>query len=475
MRPPLSPHLDTDLLIVGAGPTGLAAAAQALQAGLRVRLIERRRERAQRSKALVLHARTMEALELLGCAEPLVARGARFRALHVHTHPGQHRSTVDLLDRAWGDTAYPYWLSVPQYETERVLEDRVMALGGALEWCTQLTGLVQHGDHVEATLEGPDGAARAHRARWVLGCDGGRSTTRSLAGLTMERRELGVHFALADVRTTTDLPGDEGHAVLADAGVLLIVPMPEPGVWRLIAHVDAATPTLDAAGWQALVTERAGMDLGITGMGWRSRFALSSGVAPRLQQGRVFLLGDAAHVHSPVGGQGLNTGIQDAQNLVWKLALAAEGALSPADEAQLLASYADERHPIATAMVRATERATQLLTVRSPVLRAIRRTLARLVLRSDRLKDRLGRGVGMLDLRTAGHARLPNPALPGGRRLYDAVQPTRPLRLRLDDRELVVRPDRVAAAPGAWPLLDTLPLDTLRHDTLRHDTKEPTA
>jgi 2-polyprenyl-6-methoxyphenol hydroxylase-like FAD-dependent oxidoreductase len=459
----------TDLLIIGAGPTGLTAAAQALQAGLRVRLVERRAERARRSKALVLHARTMEALELLGCAAPLVARGARFRALHIHTHPGRHRSTVDLLDRAWGDTEYPYWLSVPQYETEQVLEARVGALGGTLEWSTALTGLVQHDDHVEATLEGPDGTER-HRARWVLGCDGGRSTTRELAGLRMERTELGVTFALADVHTTTDLPGDEGHMVFADAGVLLIVPMPEAGVWRLIAHVDPDAPALDAAGWQALVRARSGFDLGITGAGWRSRFALSSGVAPRLREGRVFLLGDAAHVHSPVGGQGLNTGIQDAQNLVWKLALAAEGALAPAQSAALIDSYAEERHPIATAMVRATERATRLLTLRSPLLRAVRRNAARLLLRSARLKNLLGRGVGMLDLRTAGHARLPNPTLGSGRRLYGAVRPSRPVRLQLEDRALVVRPDRVAAPPGTWPVLDTLDLDTLDLDTLDLDT-----
>lgn len=441
----------TDLLVVGAGPTGLAAACDALRHGLSVRVIERRASRAEHSKALVVHARTMEVFERLGCADEVLAAGARFAALHVHTRPGRASTRVDLLDRRWGDTKYPFWLSTPQYEVERVLERRLAAAGCSPAWSTELVSLTPSTDHVTATLRDAAGQTHTHRARWVLGCDGGRSTTRELVGISLRRNELGVSFALADVTTGSDLPGDEGHMVWADEGPLLIVPMPAPGVWRLIAQVDAATPALDAAGWDALVRGRAGLDLAVREMGWHSRFELTSGVSERLREGRVFLLGDAAHVHSPVGGQGLNTGVQDAHNLVWKLAMTARGDVTGAAAEALLDSYEAERHPIALDMVRSTERATRLITARNPLFMSLLRAVAPRALRLPRVADRLGRGVGMLNLTTGGRPRLPNPALPAGGHLYDRVDPLRPTLLAWKGERLLVRPDGVIARLGELP------------------------
>lgn len=440
--------LKTDLLIVGAGPTGLAAACDALRHGLTVRLVERRESRAPYSKALVVHARTMEILERLGCAEAILKGGAKFRALNIHTRPGKQRTRVDLLDRSWGDTRYPFWLSIPQYDVEQALEDKLASAGLRPEWSTGLVALEQAGDEVVATLQASDGTTHRHRARWVLGCDGGRSTTRDLVGVRMNRTALGVSFALADVQTRSELAGDEGHMVWADEGLLLVVPMPAPGVWRLIAQVDASVPELDAAGWNALVQRRSGMDLQVQSTGWSSRFDLSSGVSETLRRGRVFLLGDAAHVHSPVGGQGLNTGVQDAHNLVWKLALMARGEVTGEAAEVLLDSFEAERHPMAVAMVTTTERMTRLITGRTPLFKAVLRVVAPQLLKVSRLKDRLGRGVGMLDLRTAGRPRLPNPEIAGGERLHDRLHPTRPTRLSHGARSWLVRPDGVVAHPG---------------------------
>lgn len=443
----------TDLLVIGGGPTGLAAAVDALRHGLTVRIIERRAERAEYSKALVVHARTMEVFERLGCAEAVLKLGARFRALHVHTIPGRERTRVDLLDLRWGDTRYPHWLSVPQYEVERALEARLAESGAHLEWSTELVALEQRASDVVATLRGPDGGEQRHVARWVLGCDGGRSTTRDLIHVTMQRTELGVTFALADVMTDSELVGDEGHVIVADEGLLLIVPMPAEGVWRLIAQVDDATPELDATSWGALVTRRSGIDLKVRSMGWNSRFKLASGVSETLRRGRVFLLGDAAHVHSPVGGQGLNTGVQDAHNLIWKLALVDRAELPVEKREPLLDSYATERHAAAEAMVRGTERMTRLLTGRRRFVFGALRRLAPVALRFDRVRDRLGRGVGMLDLRTEGRARLANPELAPGVRLHDKITSLHPTLLRWNGQELLVRPDLVVANRGELPHL----------------------
>lgn len=222
---------------------------------------------------------------------------------------------------------------------------------------------------------------------------------------------------------------------LAPEGLLLIVPMPEPGRWRIIAHEPEPSSTpIDASFLDTLIHRRAGIDFGSHAVCWTSRFDLSNGVANRYRRGRVFLAGDAAHVHSPVGGQGLNTGVQDAHNLLWKLA-AVRNASSDATEA-LLDSYDAERRPVAEKMVAATARATGLLTRRSGTLRRLLGRLAPLVLARPRVRARLGRGVGMLEVAYrrgpalgrgswAGR-RMPNPLLSTGGRLHERLDPLHP-------------------------------------------------
>lgn len=436
----------TDLLIVGAGPTGLAAGCDALRHGLTVRLVERRASRALESKALVVHARTMEAFEVMGCATEVEAAGQRFRALNVRPTQTANPVRIDLMGRNWGDTKYPYWLSVPQFEVERALEARFLALGGRVEWNTSLEGLTEVAEGVDATLSAEGGTLK-HRARWVLGCDGGRSPTRALVGLELPRQGLGVTFALADVWTNGTLVADEGSVVLTSHGVLLIVPMPTPGLRRLIAQVPADFDASKLESWSRLVQQRTGLELGLERLGWNSRFDLTGGVATRFRKGRIFLLGDAAHVHSPVGGQGLNTGVQDAHNLVWKLAMVHAGL----EGETLLDSYEAERRPIAQDMVRMTTLATRVLTLKHPVARVVRGLVGRLLVRTPLFQDQLSRRVGMLNLESDGQPRLENPVLPDGRRLHDVLDPLRPTLLSWHGREVMVRPDRVVARTGLLP------------------------
>jgi 2-polyprenyl-6-methoxyphenol hydroxylase-like FAD-dependent oxidoreductase len=433
---PAAAPVDVDVLVVGAGPTGLVAAGEAVRHGLTVRIVDASPGRSTFSKALVVHARTMEVFDTMGVAAAVLAEGTPFVALNVHPDGRRRVTRVDLLDLPWGDTAYPFWLSIPQYATERVLEEHLAKAGVDVGWQVSLDSLREHGDHVEASLEHRDGTTEVLHSRWLIGCDGGRSRVREQAGLRLRRTSTGVTFVLADIITTAPLAADEGHVFLDGDGLVLIVPMPEPGRWRVIAQehrsATGTSRTVDSGYLDELVRTRTGLDLSRHEVVAGSRFDLSQGVADRYRRGRVFLAGDAAHVHSPVGGQGLNTGVQDAHNLLWKLGLARR--VPPAAAQRLLDSYQEERRPVAAAMVAGTARATALLTTRHRLLRRAVGRIAALVIALPVVRSKLGRGVGMLELgyprgrlctgnsRAAGR-RMPNPVLRGGGRLHERLDP----------------------------------------------------
>lgn len=437
---------DHDILILGAGPTGLTAANEAVRHGLSVRVVDAKPHRSTYSKALVVHARTLEVFAVMGVADAVRAAGQPFAALNVTPVAGRPPIRIDLMRLAWGDTRYPYWLSIPQYETERCLEEHLAAQGVAVGWQVSFAGLVDHGDHVAVQLVGVRGAETC-RARWVIGCDGGRSPVREAAGLGFEGASLDETFVIADAIGDPGLPEDEGAAVLARDGLIFVVPMPEPGRWRIIAHLADHPPEqavdIDLAFVDRLLARRLGVTFGARDLAWTSQFVLKQGVARRYRAGRVFIAGDAAHLHSPVGGQGLNTGVQDAHALIWRIALAERaGPGAPA----LLDSYEAERRAVAQAMVRGTSVATRLMTVRNRVLRRLRGAAARVALRVGRVQQRLGRGIGMLELAYADSpivlpgprgaagpgGRMPDPAADGGR-LGDRLDRRRHSVVVLDD------------------------------------------
>ena len=432
---------DVDLIVIGAGPTGLTAACEARRLGLSVVIIDRKEHRSTFSKALVVHARTMEVMETMGVSERVRAAGASFDALNAHFGSSE-AVRMDLRGLDWGDTRYPYWLSIPQYETERCLEEHLIALGGAVRWRTSLESLEQDQDSVSVTLRGPNGVVESLRAQWAIGCDGGGSATRRALGVAMERESLEETFVLADVHTTQALAEAEGHAWYGEGGLVLLVPMPEAGLFRLIAHmperVEGERFTLDEAFLDGLILERAGFELGAHELAWTSQFDLHQGLAERYRVGRIFLAGDAAHVHSPVGGQGMNTGIQDAHNLLWKLALSRD--LEPAAAELYLDSYQQERRATAKAMVQGTGRATRVLTSKQHFVGMLLRALGPYLASTQLVQEQLGRAVGMLDLvyqdsavlqempavglgQPSPGSRLPNPVLAEATRLHDLLDP----------------------------------------------------
>ncbi|HLV57296.1 MAG TPA: FAD-dependent monooxygenase [Natronosporangium sp.] len=353
----------TEVLIVGAGPTGLSLAVQLAAHGVRPRLIDRAADRAHESRALAVQPRTLEVLAAAGLSDRLVAAGNPAVRLQLHG-PGR-RVEVKVFDLGLADTAYPYLLLVSQAETERILLAHLATAGVRVERRTELVDLHQTGDAVVATLRHLDGRTEVATSRYLVGCDGAHSTVRRLSGIAFHGGTYPRTFVLADL-AVDGVPGrgaadglDPGaaHAFLSRTGVLFFFPLGHPAPWRLIAMRPPGDPTpagapVALADLQALAdAHRAGVRL--RDPVWMTNFRLHHKVAVRYRRGRVFLAGDAAHIHSPAGGQGMNTGIQDAVNLGWKLAQVARGRAGD----DLLDTYESERLPVGRAVLRLTDRA----------------------------------------------------------------------------------------------------------------------
>ena len=361
---------DVDVLIVGAGPTGLTLAAQLARYRTSFRIVDRQLDRVHESRALAVQPRTLEVLAGLGVSEEMIERGNR--AVHVQMHFGRRTVPVQLFDVGLDDTAYPYLLFLAQAETERILGAYVASRGGRLERGVELTELVQTDRAVSCRLRHRDGRTEVLNARYVVGCDGAHSAVRELAGIAFEGSAYPQTFVLADLEADGIEPGS-AHAFIAANGILFFFPLGVPATWRLLAmrpRTDA--PTLERpvtlGEVQALVDAYVPNPVRVRDPVWMTNFRLHNRGAVRYRAGRVFLAGDAAHIHSPAGGQGMNTGIQDSVNLGWKLALVTKGFADPS----LLDSYEPERAPVGRFVLRGTDRVFTVATSRSPVLRFAR-------------------------------------------------------------------------------------------------------
>jgi 2-polyprenyl-6-methoxyphenol hydroxylase-like FAD-dependent oxidoreductase len=375
-----------DVLVVGAGPTGLTLAAQLQACGAAVRIVDRQPDRVHESRALAVQPRTLEVLRGLGITRELVARGND--AVWLQLHAGERVVTVRLFGLGLADTAYPFLLLVSQAETEDLLNARLAVRGVEVERRVELVGFRPDPDGVTCTLRRDDGRTEQVRTRYLVGCDGAASTVRHGAGIPFAGGAYQQTFVLADLEVD-GLDRDSAHAWLGAAGILLFFPLGRPASWRLVGmhptrhgRGDAVRPSLEEL--QALADAFTGGRLRLRDPVWRTYFRLQHRHAAHYRAGRVFLAGDAAHVHSPAGAQGMNTGIQDAWNLGWKLALVARGV---ADRA-LLDTYDAERRPVGSFVVRFTDRAFAVATSTNPLIRALRTQavprLLPLALRSDR-------------------------------------------------------------------------------------------
>jgi 2-polyprenyl-6-methoxyphenol hydroxylase-like FAD-dependent oxidoreductase len=394
-----------DVLIVGAGPTGLTLALHLAAFGVQARVVDRGLDRVHESRALAIQPRTLEVLTRFGITDDLVACGNP--AVQLRMHVRGRVLAVPMFDLGLADTAYPYLLFLSQAETERILEAHLAAAGVTVDRGVELVDLSSTPDAAVATLRHRDGREEHVLARYVVGCDGAHSTVRRLAGIGFgfgfEGSSYPQTFVLADVEADRVEPG-AAHVFLSERGMLFFFPLVTPAAWRLLAMRPRTDPTpadapVTLADVQAITDSYTDGTVQLHDPVWMTNFRLHHRAATHYRAGRVFLAGDAAHVHSPAGAQGMNTGIQDAVNLGWKLAHTLQGVADPA----VLDTYEPERAPVGTMVLRFTDRAFTIATSTNPIVRFARTRLAPAVIPLA-LKAKAGRAyafrtVSQLDIR----------------------------------------------------------------------------
>ncbi|MFA6209845.1 MAG: FAD-dependent monooxygenase [Candidatus Obscuribacterales bacterium] len=354
------------VLVVGAGPTGLTLALELIRRGISCRLIDKLPEPGDKSKALAIHARSLEMFETMGLAEKLIAEGNIVGGFSMHTG----KTRLARVSTAEIDSPYPFILMLPQCDIERILTAQFISMGGSIERGVELVNLSEPSSVVTASLSHLDGETETAEFKWVVGCDGAHSIVRKLLKLPFEGTEYAEQFVLADVDIQSGIAEDEVSTYFHEDGALVFFPMGKHR-FRTMANVAESTVSGDAptlSFMQDLLDKRGPGDVKILKTHWLAWFRIHRRSVSTYRVGHTFVAGDAAHIHSPVGGQGMNTGMQDAYNLAWKLALVIQ-ANAPDN---LLNSYQEERHPVGQELIKGTDMATKLAFLRNPVAKQIR-------------------------------------------------------------------------------------------------------
>ena len=364
------------ILVVGAGPVGMTMASELARYGVPVRIVDMAAQRTDKSKALVLWSRTLELLDRGGGADPFVNAG--FKAKAVNFTAGD--KAIGRVSMESVQSPYPYGLMLPQSETERLLEERLGSLGVVVERQVQLTSFQRSSDGFNAVLRHADGRPEAVSADWLIGCDGAHSAVRHGLGAPFAGETLKSDWMLADVHMTGyPRPDSEVSVYWHQDGVFVIFPI-SPGRYRVLGDLPATgaeqppTPTLEQV--QAIIDRRGPGGLKAFDPIWLAGFRINGRKVASYRWGRAFLAGDAAHVHSPAGGQGMNTGMQDAFNLAWKLALVVR---ETCDE-HLLDSYSPERSAVGDEVLKTAARLTAVGITKNPVAQAVRNVVAHVML-----------------------------------------------------------------------------------------------
>ncbi len=391
----------TDVAIVGAGPTGLMLACQLARFGVGFVVIDANPGITEFSKALAVQARTLEIYEQMGIAAAAVARGAVARKARMLVG-GTVRAELPLGDIGRGQSPYPFVLMLAQSENEELLYDYLRRNGHDVRWRTKLETLAQDATGVTATVSSADGGPSTIRAKYLVGCDGAKSTVRHALGLAFVGSTFGRLYYVADARVDWSLPHDALHLCLSPNVFTAFFPMRGEHRYRMVGtfpddapYEEGAVP-YDAIARQ--IEREAKLPLRISDVSWFSTYKVYARRVEHFGRGRCFVAGDAAHIHSPAGGQGMNTGLQDSYNLAWKLAWVLDGFADP----RLLATYDEERLPNAKRLLRTTDRLFAVAAGSRSVLGPLRTTLlppvARLLFRVPRLRAAIFRLISQIGI-----------------------------------------------------------------------------
>lgn len=381
----------TDVIIVGAGPTGLSLACQLIRYGIDFVVVEKNASITPFSKALGVHARTMEIYEQFGLAKPALERGTiagKVRMLEGGNVVGE----VDLSNIGEGLSAYPFLLVLEQSENERLLYDYIKRHDKDVTWQSELESFSQNESGVTAQVKNNKGETETIAGKYLVGCDGPRSPVRHGLGLAFEGSTFERLFYVADVRIDWKFSHDALHVCIAEHGVVAFFPMPGEKRWRIVGGFpegysqDPSEILYEEI--EARIKSEAEIELDITRVDWFSTYKIHTRHVEHFSSGRCFLAGDAAHIHTPAGGQGMNTGIQDAYNLAWKIALVLKGVAAP----RLLETYNEERLPNARRLLQTTDRMFNLAAGTDWLVNLIRTTIfppmAKFILSIDAVKKR---------------------------------------------------------------------------------------
>lgn len=362
---------ETDVLIAGAGPTGLMLALWLAKLGIKVRIADPKSGPVKESRAIGVQARTLEFYDQLGIGDEALAEGSPFGGINFFVN-GQWRGVVNVGRMGEGLTPHPYLYSLTQDKNEELLVSHLAEAGVTVDWETKITAFTQDAGSVTATLERGE-HTQTVRAKYLAGCDGGGSIVRHTLGIPLSGGTYAERFYVADVILSGKVRDHDANLELEDDNFFAFFPMTQPGHHRIIGQLSPDVP--EHADFETVrpQVEQSGIAR-IEQVNWFSTYRVHHRVADHFRLGRVFILGDAGHVHTPIGGQGMNTGLGDAANLAWKLVQAVRG--QPA----VLETYEAERRPFALSLVNSTDKAFTALVSSSPLARWVRVTVVPLVM-----------------------------------------------------------------------------------------------
>ncbi len=366
--------IETQVVIIGAGPTGLSLACQLIRYGVDFVIVERNTGVTPFSKALGVHARTLEIYEQLGLSQKAIERGAIAGKARM-LEGGEVRGEVDLSNIGHGLSAYPYMLVLEQNKNEQLLYEYLQSHGGNVLWQTELESFSQTDRNVTARVKNADGATQQIEAKYLVGCDGPKSPVRHALGLSFEGSTFERLFYVADVQIDWAYGHDALQVCLSRNSVVAFFPMRGERRYRIVGAFPEGTDKEEGETLyeeiEQRIREEAEMALEISHVNWFSTYKVHTRHVSKFSEGRCFLAGDSAHIHTPAGGQGMNTGIQDAYNLAWKLAFVLDNS---ADE-RILESYNEERLENAKRLLSTTDRMFNLTAGSDWLLSLIRTTI----------------------------------------------------------------------------------------------------